>query len=71
MHGAFCRCCLTFLRKTLAPGVTLKIYHVALGAIDFTLDVAWVNHSPVDEARTDYRVGDTGLLVRSQIQYFL
>lgn len=36
----------------------------------FTLDVAWVNHSPADQARTDYRVGDTGLLVRSQIQIF-
>jgi hypothetical protein len=36
----------------------------------FTVDVAWVNHSPADQLRTDYRVGDTGLLVRSQIQFF-
>src|SRR5262245_5893967 len=36
----------------------------------FTFDVAWVNHSPADQARTDYRVGDTGLLVRSQVQFF-
>jgi hypothetical protein len=36
----------------------------------FTLDVAWVNHSPADQARSDYRVGDTGLLLRSQIQIF-
>lgn len=36
----------------------------------FTLDIAWLNHSPADQARTDYRVGDTGLLVRSQIQFF-
>lgn len=36
----------------------------------FTLDIAWVNHSPADQARTDYHVGDTGLLVRSQVQFF-
>jgi hypothetical protein len=36
----------------------------------FTLDIAWLNHSPADQARTDYRVGDTGLLVRSQVQFF-
>jgi hypothetical protein len=36
----------------------------------FTLDIAWLNHSPADQARTGYRVGDTGLLVRSQVQFF-
>jgi hypothetical protein len=36
----------------------------------FTLDIAWINHSPADQARTDYRVGDTGLLLRSQVQFF-
>jgi hypothetical protein len=36
----------------------------------FTFDVAWINHSPADQNRTDYRAGDTGLLVRSQIQSF-
>jgi hypothetical protein len=34
----------------------------------FTLDVAWINHSPAEQNRTDYRAGDTGLLIRSQIQ---
>lgn len=33
-----------------------------------TLDIAWLNHSPADQARTGYRAGDTGLLVRSQFQ---
>jgi hypothetical protein len=36
----------------------------------FTLEVDWINHSPADQNRTDYRAGDTGLLVRSQIQSF-
>ena len=37
----------------------------------FTLDVAWVNHSPTDQARTDYRVGDTRPIgKRTQIQFF-
>lgn len=36
----------------------------------FTFDAAWVNHSPADQARSDYRAGDTGLLIRSQIQFF-
>lgn len=35
-----------------------------------TLDIAWVNHSPADQARSDYRAGDTGLLVRAQMQFF-
>jgi hypothetical protein len=34
----------------------------------FTVDVAWINHSPADQNRTDYRAGDTGLLLRTQIQ---
>lgn len=36
--------------------------------LKFTLDTAWINHSPADQNRTDYRAGDTGLLVRAQIQ---
>jgi len=36
----------------------------------FTFDAAWVNHSPADQARTDYRAGDTGLLIRAQFQFF-
>lgn len=35
-----------------------------------TFDVAWINHSPADQNRTDYRAGDTGLLIRSQFQIF-
>lgn len=35
-----------------------------------TFDVTWVNHSPADQARSDYRAGDTGLLIRSQFQFF-
>jgi hypothetical protein len=35
-----------------------------------TLDVAWLKHSPADQVRTDYRAGDSGLLLRSQIQFF-
>jgi hypothetical protein len=34
----------------------------------FTLDAAWINHSPADQNRTDYRAGDTGILLRTQIQ---
>lgn len=34
----------------------------------FTFDVAWVNHSPAEQNRTDYRAGDTGLLIRLQVQ---
>lgn len=36
----------------------------------FTLDLAWVNQSPADQVRTDYRAGDTGMLIRSQLQFF-
>jgi hypothetical protein len=36
----------------------------------FTFDAAWVVQSPADQARTDYHAGDTGLLIRSQIQFF-
>lgn len=35
-----------------------------------TFDIAWINHSPADQNRTDYRAGDTGLLIRSQLQMF-
>ncbi len=35
-----------------------------------TLDAAWINHCPAGQNRTDYRAGDTGLLIRSQIQTF-
>jgi hypothetical protein len=34
----------------------------------FALDGAWINHSPADQNRTDYRAGDTGFLLRTQIQ---
>src|SRR5262249_54543348 len=34
----------------------------------WTLEAAWINHSPADQNRTDYRAGDTGLLARTQIQ---
>lgn len=34
----------------------------------FTLDATWVNHSPADQNRTNYRAGDTGFLLRTQIQ---
>ncbi|MGQ0635648.1 MAG: porin [Planctomycetaceae bacterium] len=42
------------------------------GSQDFriTLDTAWISHSPADQNRTDYRAGDTGLLVRMQVQTF-
>jgi hypothetical protein len=36
----------------------------------FTLDIAWLNHCPADQNRTDYQAGLTGLLLRSQIQTF-
>lgn len=36
----------------------------------FTLDTAWLNHNPADQNRTGYVAGQTGLLVRSQIQIF-
>lgn len=36
----------------------------------FTLDGAWINHSPADQNRTDYRAGDTGFLMRTQIQMY-
>lgn len=36
----------------------------------FTLDGAWLNHSPAEQSRTDYQAGDTGLLLRSQLQMF-
>ena len=36
----------------------------------FTLDAAWLNHNPADQNRTGYVAGQTGLLIRSQIQIF-
>src|SRR5262245_16216159 len=36
----------------------------------YTLDAAWVERSPADQNRTDYRAGDTGVLIRSQFQLF-
>jgi hypothetical protein len=35
-----------------------------------TIDVAWINHSPADQNRTDYRAGDTGWLIRTQFQTY-
>jgi hypothetical protein len=36
----------------------------------YTLDAAWIERSPADQNRTDYRAGDTGVLIRSQFQLF-
>ncbi|MBS0262534.1 MAG: porin [Planctomycetes bacterium] len=36
----------------------------------YTLDCAWLDQCPADQNRTDYQAGYTGLLVRSQIQFF-
>ena len=36
----------------------------------FTFDAAWLNHNPADQNRTNLVAGQTGLLVRSQIQIF-
>lgn len=36
----------------------------------WTLDAAWVIQSPADQVRTDYRAGDTGLLIRAQVQFY-
>ncbi|HEV3023591.1 MAG TPA: porin [Pirellulales bacterium] len=34
----------------------------------FTFDAGWLRHCPADQNRTDYQAGQTGLLVRSQLQ---
>ena len=36
----------------------------------FTLDAAWLNQSPADQNRTNFQAGQTGILVRSQLQIF-
>jgi hypothetical protein len=36
----------------------------------YTLDADWIERSPAQQNRTDYRAGDTGLLIRSQFQLF-
>lgn len=36
----------------------------------FTLDAAWLDHCPADQNRTNYQAGQTGILVRSQLQIF-
>ena len=36
----------------------------------FTFDAAWLNHCPADQNRTNYQAGQTGLLVRSQLQMY-
>lgn len=36
----------------------------------FTLDGAWLDHCPADQNRTNYQAGQTGILVRSQIQLY-
>lgn len=33
----------------------------------FTLDAAWLNHSPADQSRTGFVAGQSGLLIRTQI----
>ncbi|MBS0203603.1 MAG: porin [Planctomycetes bacterium] len=36
----------------------------------FTLDAAWLNQCPADQNRTNLQAGQTGILVRSQLQIF-
>ena len=36
----------------------------------FTFDAAWLDHNPADQNRTGYSAGQSGLLVRSQLQIF-
>ena len=36
----------------------------------FTLDAGWLDHCPADQNRTNYQAGQTGVLVRSQLQMF-
>ncbi|MEI8379102.1 MAG: porin [Planctomycetota bacterium] len=36
----------------------------------FTLDAAWLNHCSADQNRTNLQAGQTGILVRSQLQIF-
>ena len=36
----------------------------------FTMDAAWLDHCAADQNRTGYQAGQTGILVRSQIQIF-
>ena len=36
----------------------------------FTFDAAWLNHCSADQNRTNYQAGQTGILVRSQIQLY-
>lgn len=36
----------------------------------FTVDAAWLNACPADQNRTNYQAGQTGLLVRSQLQLY-
>lgn len=36
----------------------------------FTLDAAWLNNCPADQNRTNYQAGQTGILVRSQLQLY-
>jgi hypothetical protein len=38
--------------------------------LKLTFDVAWLNHNPADQNRTDYLVGESGLLLRTQFQTF-
>ncbi len=36
----------------------------------FTVDAAWLNNCPADQNRTNYQAGQTGILVRSQLQLY-
>jgi hypothetical protein len=34
------------------------------------MDAAWLDHCPADQNRTNYQAGQTGWLLRSQVQAF-
>lgn len=36
----------------------------------YTMDAAWLDHCPADQNRTNYQAGQTGWLLRSQLQAF-
>lgn len=36
----------------------------------FTLDAAWLNNCPADQNRTNYQAGQSGILIRSQLQMY-
>lgn len=38
--------------------------------LKLNIDAAWINDSPADQLRSGYRAGDSGLLLRTQIQFY-